>query len=153
MHLTDLESIPEVSVTFLKIKEEDPNKQSPAEEALTDEEYLCKPEFRLAKETIAAFLEFLGRSDGSKKEFTFEESEAYDKTERTNFHQFLKRRWAKRIRSSTQDGKIVATFVKADNRFHSREWPASRPKYLSFVLYKANRDTTDALSTLARALG
>ena len=42
---------------------------------------------------------------------------------------------------------------KFDCRGNKEQWPATRPNYLRFLLYKENTDTVGAISKLARVLG
>ena len=42
---------------------------------------------------------------------------------------------------------------KFDCRGNKEQWPATRPKYLRFLLYKENTDTVGAISKLAHVLG
>lgn len=74
---------------------------------------------------------------------------------RTSFHQFIRENFAN-LRSETKvhdditEMKVWVGSKGSDNK--RRGWPSDRPKYLRFVLYKENKDTTEAIQILSKLL-
>ncbi|XP_070557644.1 pseudouridylate synthase 7 homolog [Ptychodera flava] len=76
---------------------------------------------------------------------------------RTKIHQTI-RQWYPSLESQTieKDGKRAIKVVNSKNKGVKRKaksrWSKDCPDYCSFVLYKENKDTMDALNLLARLL-
>ncbi len=123
-----------------------------------DSDYLREQLDWLSDERASEFLRFVDEvktDPRTKAKFQFHESKSFDKEKRKQLHVAVKR-WATLIDSITDnDGTVTAQSSKqpGGNRFQSRGWPSERPKYLKFVLHKENRETTDAINCLCKALG
>lgn len=62
---------------------------------------------------------------------------------------------SKKLDTQTEDGSVVAYFLKSARKERSgfSSWPKDRGDYLSFTLYKENKDTSEAVLLLAKMLG
>lgn len=75
---------------------------------------------------------------------------------RTSFHQYIRenlptlRSETKTKEGGNSDMKVWFGGKDSDNK--RRGWPSDRPKHLKFVLYKENKDTTDAIQILSKLL-
>ena len=62
------------------------------------------------------------------------------------------------LESKTAEGggaggeKVIQVFVGTDSKGSRRGWLSGRGSYCKFVLYKENKDTIDAIGTLAKQL-
>lgn len=115
------------------------------------------------KEIYNSILNFIIESsknkgnDTTNDEFAFS-CHLFEKEWRTKFHQFI-RIFVPHLHSETKiDTSKIHLFKPSSSSSNRRDrnkkrgWPSNRPKYLRFVLYKENKDTTEALKVLSQLL-
>eukprot|EP00026_Physarum_polycephalum_P003191 Phypoly_transcript_03201.p1 GENE.Phypoly_transcript_03201~~Phypoly_transcript_03201.p1 ORF type:complete len:782 (+),score=166.52 Phypoly_transcript_03201:136-2481(+) len=103
-------------------------------------------------EKAAEFLKYMeSRTVDKKTKFFFEPDE--DKLRRTRLHKLVKERFKDTL-TETVDGAVVVMPASQPRtrRDDNSAWPADKPKYVQFYLYKENRDTMSALVVLAQLL-
>ena len=149
VHLTDL-SPPESSDAS--------QLQSDAERTEAAAALMAQIEHEIGAEAAAATWSFLRDTDAkARRSGKHLLPPCDDKAKRTALHQQFKELdklgALPAFYTTTENGCVAVCFQqnKKDNHFSS--WPASRPKYCKFVLYKENRDTTECIGTLNRMLG
>jgi tRNA(Glu) U13 pseudouridine synthase TruD len=52
----------------------------------------------------------------------------------------------------SQHGKVLSRLSTLPVSSATPDWPADRPNFLQFVLFKENKDTMDAISGLSRRM-
>lgn len=82
----------------------------------------------------------------------------FEKEWRTKFHHFI-RSYVPHLQSETNvESSSIELFKPSSslsdkyNKKKRKRWPPNKPKYLKFILYKENKDTTEALRVLSQLL-
>ncbi|KAH7938329.1 hypothetical protein HPB49_022539 [Dermacentor silvarum] len=73
------------------------------------------------------------------------------KEQRGQLHAWVRAHWP-HLESHTTDGTVRVSRSKAQRR-RAAPWPSGRPSYTTFVLYKENMDTIEAVNRIATFLG
>lgn len=110
-------------------------------------------ESTLIEPSVLDQLEKLVENDGSVSSVTINVT-SNTKEERKNIHQFVKAKYGDAITSNTSDDneQKIITITRNDSGSKDARRAGHLPKYLHFVLSKANLDQTIALSVIGRRL-
>lgn len=103
-------------------------------------------------ESVTADIVALSRSAPPSKASVTVDVATLDKESRRSLHQSIRQFWPG-LSSTTVDSAVVISKGNANSRSGGGySWPEGRPKFLSAVLRKRNRDTTDVVHELSSIL-
>uniref|UniRef100_T1IV34 ENTH domain-containing protein n=1 Tax=Strigamia maritima TaxID=126957 RepID=T1IV34_STRMM len=100
-------------------------------------------------------LENLLKTPDSAEPVVIKMSNDDSKEKRTKIHSTIRQNYCQ-LQSSTEERDGVKVIIVSHNKLgdkrKSNNWPVNQPNFLKFVMFKENRDTMDAVNTIAKAL-
>eukprot|EP01125_Pyxidicula_operculata_P000965 TRINITY_DN1084_c2_g1_i1.p1 TRINITY_DN1084_c2_g1~~TRINITY_DN1084_c2_g1_i1.p1 ORF type:complete len:710 (-),score=167.90 TRINITY_DN1084_c2_g1_i1:139-2007(-) len=144
--LTDVTTLPECDKLEAEAKQQ----------TFTKEEVVKEFSDLMGQELAVRFTDwFTSDSNTREREFSFSGNVVEEKNLRTTFHELV-RKHCTGLESETEEKSNVKVIVVRPARLSGGRknlyWPRGKPQYLQFVLYKENKDTTNAIHELARAI-
>ncbi|KAL1435854.1 hypothetical protein MTO96_010627 [Rhipicephalus appendiculatus] len=113
-----------------------------------------KPDTSWADDNVSAeakeHLELL--ADGQRTEPVVIPVTGLSKEQRGQVHAWIRAHWPRLESHTTTDGTVRVSRSTAQRR-RAAPWPSGRPSYTTFVLYKENMDTIEAVNRIATFLG
>lgn len=111
-----------------------------------------EPDTSWASETVSAEAkaQLAQLGEGKRTEPVFLPAAGLSKEQRGQLHAWVRAHWP-HLESHTADGTVRVGLSTVQRR-RALPWPSGRPSYTTFVLYKENMDTIEAVNRIATML-
>ncbi|EFA78648.1 tRNA pseudouridine synthase D [Heterostelium album PN500] len=149
--ITDTEPTEEKEPEKPKVQEETKPETEVVEQPTISEKVVKDLEDIVGNEQATKFLEFVNVTSKSNPKSKFLFDLIQDKEKRTSLHLLIKHSF--RMISETENSCVKVLSSSRGSRGDNRDaWPAGRPKYLQFVLFKENKESMDAFNIISKQL-